>query len=194
MYCLNCGAFVPTHARFCNGCGVPVDTEATRLAARPAGDTRSAARAAKADEHVIFTERPTLLFIRFGYAAAAVAALLLTVLLARVGLPVSFSLLLALFLLLIPAFRHLKRNMLRYTLTDSKLEIAQGFLKHQTRNIPLGSIQDVTVSMSIPQRLLGIGDISIDDASEQGGRTLLHNISDPRRHAEMLLTELRRWR
>jgi len=46
-----------------------------------------------------------------------------------------------------------------------------------SRNIPLTKIQDVTVSASIPQRLLGFGDLLIDNASELGGTTVLHNIS-----------------
>ena len=56
--------------------------------------------------------------------------------------------------------------MVRYTLTDSKVEIDTGLIARTTRNIPLTKIQDVTVSASIPQRLLGFGDLLIDNASE----------------------------
>ena len=86
----------------------------------------------------------------------------------------------------------LKRNMVRYTLTDSKIEIDTGLIARTTRNIPLTKIQDVTVSASIPQRLLGFGDLIIDNASELGGSTVLHNISKPRHYADLLLRELRR--
>jgi uncharacterized membrane protein YdbT with pleckstrin-like domain len=99
---------------------------------------------------------------------------------------------LALTLLLIPAYYHLKRNMVRYTLTDSKIEIDTGLIARTTRNIPLTKIQDVTVSASIPQRLLGFGDLLIDNASEFGGTTVIHNISKPRYYADLLLRELRR--
>jgi uncharacterized membrane protein YdbT with pleckstrin-like domain len=101
---------------------------------------------------------------------------------------------LGLALLLIPAFHHVKRNTVRYTLTDSKIEIDQGLVARTTRNIPLRNIQDVTVSATIPQRILGFGNLIIDNASELGGTTVLRNINDPRHYADLLLRELRRWR
>jgi uncharacterized membrane protein YdbT with pleckstrin-like domain len=134
-----------------------------------------------------------LIFIKLGYALAAISAILLVFLLAAfTPVPSYISVPLALSLLLIPAWYHLKRNMVRYTLTDAKVEIDTGLIARTTRNIPLTKIQDVTVSASIPQRLLGFGDLLIDNASELGGTTVLHNISRPRRYADLLLRELRR--
>ena len=74
---------------------------------------------------------------------------------------------------------------------DSKIEIDYGLIARTTRNIPLAKIQDVTVSASIPQRILGFGDVVVDNASELGGTTILHNIDDPRHYADLLLRELR---
>jgi membrane protein YdbS with pleckstrin-like domain len=147
-------------------------------------------------ERIIFSVRPTFLFIGIGYFLAAVAAVGLSIVLAMfagqyISAPIAVCLTLP--LLLIPAYKHLKRNTIKYTLTDSKIEIDQGFLARKTRNIPLRNIQDVTVSTSIPQRLFGFGDLLIENANEVGGQTLLDNIPEPRRHAELLLRELRRW-
>ena len=145
-------------------------------------------------ERVIFAVRPTLLFIGLGYVVAALGAVGLIVLLATfTAFPAHYSVLVSLPLLLIPAYYHLRRNSVRYTLTDSKIEIDQGFLARRTRNIPLRNIQDVTVSATIPQRILGFGDLIVDNASEIGGSTQMRNIPDPRRHADLLLRELRRW-
>jgi uncharacterized membrane protein YdbT with pleckstrin-like domain len=144
-------------------------------------------------EHTIFTVRPTLLFVKIGYAAAVIGAILLMVLLASLAVPFYVGLPLALALLLIPAYYHLKRNMVRYTVTDSKMEIDTGLIARTTRNIPLSKIQDVTVSASISQRVLGFGDIIVDNASELGGTTILKNINNPRHYADLLLRELRRW-
>lgn len=148
-------------------------------------------------EHVIFTVRPTLLFVKIGYGLAILAAILLTIALQFIPLlrdiPVYITIPIALALLLIPAYYHLKRNMIRYTLTDSKIEIDYGLIARTTRNIPLAKIQDVTVSASIPQRILGFGDVVVDNASEIGGSTILHNINTPRHYADLLLRELRRW-
>ncbi|HEV2904391.1 MAG TPA: PH domain-containing protein, partial [Pyrinomonadaceae bacterium] len=147
-------------------------------------------------ENVVFTVRPTLLFVKIGYVAAIVGAIVLTILLAMISfidIPIYLSLPIALALLLIPAYYHIKRNMIRYTLTDSKVEIDYGLIARTTRNVPLSKIQDVTVSASIPQRILGFGDVVIDNASEFGGSTILHNINNPRHYADLLLRELRRW-
>jgi putative membrane protein len=145
---------------------------------------------------VIFSIRPTFLFIGIGYILAAVAAVGLSILLAMFAgqyISAPIAVLITLPLLLIPAFKHLRRNTIKYTLTDSKIEIDQGLLARKTRNIPLRNIQDVTVSTTIPQRIFGFGDLVIENANEVGGQTLLDNIPDPRRHAELLLRELRRW-
>ncbi len=145
------------------------------------------------DEKVVFTVRPTMLFIKAGYLLAALGGIALIALLAFLKVPLLIAIPLALALLLIPAYKHLKRNTLRYTLTDSKIEIDQGFVSQTTRNIPLRNIQDVTTSSTILQRVLRFGDVVIDNASESGGKTVLKNIPDPRRHADLLLRELRRW-
>lgn len=197
MHCTNCGTYIPAGARFCAGCGAAaVDPEMTRMAAGQAAASRALAHEDPSGdiERQIFTARPTLLFVKVGYAAAALSAILLTILLAYFGVSALVAIAVSLPLLLIPAFYHIKRNTVRYTLTDSKIEIDQGLIARTTRNIPLKTIQDVTVSATIPQRMLGYGNLIIDNASEQGGNVVLRNISDPRHHADLLLRELRRSR
>ncbi|HEY1403838.1 MAG TPA: zinc-ribbon domain-containing protein, partial [Pyrinomonadaceae bacterium] len=96
-------------------------------------------------ERVIFSVRPTFLFIGIGYALAAAAAIGLSILLAMFAgqyVSATTAVFLTLPLLLIPAFKHLKRNTIKYTLTDSKIEIDQGLIARKTRNIPLRNIQD----------------------------------------------------
>ena len=197
MHCSNCGSYIVPGVRFCSGCGSPVnDPEETRIAGAHRESQVPQYENENEDEgleQIIFTVRPTLIFIKMGYALAAVGAIALVFLLALIDVPAYISIPLALALLLIPAYYHLKRNMVRYTLTDSKVEIDTGLIARTTRNIPLTKIQDVTVSASIPQRLLGFGDLLIDNASEFGGTTVLHNISRPRRYADLVLRELRRW-
>lgn len=211
MQCHNCGAQVSNESAFCGRCGQKVqDDEETYLQKpaplqqppkiqqqrqaptflQPAHDRNNSAQEL---ERVIFTARPTLLFIGIGYAVAALCAILTTILLAYSGLSAPISLLVSLLFLIFPAYSHLRRNVVRYTLTDARVEIDRGFLVRTTRNIPLRNIQDVTVSASIFQRLVGLGDIIIDNASEQGGGTILRNIHHPRQYADQLLRELRRW-
>jgi membrane protein YdbS with pleckstrin-like domain len=192
MHCSNCGSYVAPGVRFCSGCGAPAsDPEATRIARTQAG--LPVARESQEVEHTVFSVRPTMIFIKLGYALAILGAISLVFLLALLDVPAYISIPLALALLLIPAYYHLRRNMIRYTVTDAKIEIDTGLVARTTRNIPLSKIQDVTVSASIPQRILGFGDLIIDNASEVGGTVILHNISSPRHYADLLLRELRRW-
>lgn len=192
MHCSNCGSYVAPSVRFCSNCGSPaVDPEMTRIARAQPGMMET--YGSDDLEHVVFTVRPTLLFVRIGYGLAVIGAILLIILLAWLGAPAWVSVLLALALLLLPAYYHLRRNMVRYTVTDSKMQIDTGLIARTTRNIPLSKIQDVTVSATISQRLMGFGDIIVDNASELGGNIVLQNINDPRHYADLLLRELRRW-
>lgn len=195
MRCPDCGAQLGANSRFCNLCGAATrDPEETRIARQSGGPP--ATHDDDDIDGVIFTARPTMLFIKIGYGAAILGAIAITVLLALVSfidIPWYISLPIALSLLLIPAYYHLKRNMVRYTLTESKIEIDYGLIARTTRNILLPKIQDVTVSASIPQRILGFGDIVIDNASEVGGTTILHNINNPRHYADLILRQLRQW-
>ncbi|HJQ31777.1 MAG TPA: PH domain-containing protein [Pyrinomonadaceae bacterium] len=162
----------------------------------PAAVGRAELLAQEDEEKTIFTVRPTLLFVKLGYLLAALGGLLLVALLAWVPwftTPFYVSIPLALALLLLPAYKHLMRNSVQYRLTDAKIEIDRGFVSRTTRNIPLRNIQDVSVTTSIPQRLLRFGNVVIDNASEASGETVLRNIPDPRRHADQILRELRRW-
>ena len=193
MHCSNCGSYIPPGVRFCSNCGSPAgDPEVTRIARVQSG--LPVQQDLNEDlEQVIFTVRPTMIFIKFGYALAVLAAFAVVLLLAWIDVPAMISVPVGLALLLVPAYYHLRRNMVRYTLTDSKLEIDTGLIARTTRNIPLSKIQDVTVSASIPQRMLGFGDLIVDNASEVGGTIVLHNISNPAHYADLLLRQLRRW-
>jgi uncharacterized membrane protein YdbT with pleckstrin-like domain len=196
MRCATCGAVLNPNSRFCDQCGASAtDVEETRIA-RPQQSSAPARFDEDDDiEHVVFTVRPTMLFIKIGYVAAVLGAILMIILLNLIkfiDIPLFISVPVALALLLIPAYYHLKRNMVRYTLTESRIEIDYGLIARTTRNIPLSKVQDVTVSASIPQRILGFGDVVVDNASEVGGSTVLHNINNPRRHADLILRQLRR--
>ena len=192
MTCSSCGAYLTPSVRFCSNCGAPAaDPEATRIAR-----LQSSAIEVGGDqdlEHTVFTVRPTMLFVKVGYGLAVLTGIALVVLLTMLGVSASISIPLALALLLIPAYYHIRRNMVRYTVTDSKLQIDTGLIARTTKNIPLSKVQDVTVSATIPQRIMGFGDIIIDNASELGGSIVMHNISKPRHYADLLLRELRRW-
>lgn len=173
---------------------VPEQVEAQPLTARAEGRVEPAAEA-DGNEQEIFSISPTLLFVKAGYVLAALAAILLVAMVsAFLGGVVSTSVavLLGLALFLVPAYHHIKQRIIRYTLTETKLEVDTGLVSRQTRNVPLRRIQDVTVTTSIPQRLLGFGNIVVDNASEEGGKLTLGNVDSPRKYADMLLRQMSR--
>ena len=191
MFCNKCGAKNSDEAIFCQKCAFRLrdDEEETRIARPPKTENH--------DENQIFSIRPTLLFIKIGYAAAVAGAFLLVAVLTQIGrligkdIPWWFSVSAGLLLLTIPAFYHLKRNFVRYILTDSKVEIDEGFISQKTRNVPLRTIQDVSVASTVPQRLLGFGNLIIENASDTEGRITLKNINKPKRYADILLKQMR---
>jgi len=195
MFCNKCGAQNADDAVFCQKCGSrfqQVDEEITVVAG-------GADRPDEDEEEVIFSIRPTLLFVKSGYVLAVLGGLLLAVLLGLLGALFAYPwvsggavVLLGLSLLLIPGYYHVRQKMVRYTLTDSKVEIDEGLVNKTTRNVPLRIIQDVTVSANVIQRVLGVGNIEIENANENDANILLRNINSPREYADRLMKQMRR--
>lgn len=187
MFCTKCGTENSEDSAFCKKCGASL------------GDGRDLAVKGGSGGEVcsspaFFSIGPTLKFAFAGYFAAILGAFLLVALFAILlpGIPVWIGVLLGMALLLIPAFYHIRQRLVRYTLTDSTIEIDRGLISRTTQNVPLRRIQDVTVSATIPQRLLGLGDIVIDNASEEGGKIVLKNIDSAKKYATALLEQMQR--
>lgn len=204
MFCIKCGEDNKDTAVYCRNCGEPTGVEVeTQVAARSVPedlppDQRSIDAAAYQqgeDEAQIFSITPTLMFVKFGYVLTAIAALFLVAIasaFAYLIVPIWLAVILGLLIFVIPAFYHIKRKLIRYTLTETKLEIDEGFISRSTRNVPLRRIQDVTVAANATQRLLGIGDLMIDNASDEGGKVVLKDINSPKEYADTLLRQMRR--
>lgn len=200
MFCIKCGAKNSDEAIYCQKCGTLLEAEEqTRIARPPSSKIENRVvinDSEDEEEKPIFTITPTLMFVKIGYGLAILGALLLVALTAMlyniIPIPTWLSILAGIALLLIPAFYHLKHKLVRYTLTDSKIEIDEGFVSKTTRNVPLRTIQDVTVSATVPQRLLGFGNLIIENAGETESRIVLKNINSPKKYADVLLKQMRR--
>jgi uncharacterized membrane protein YdbT with pleckstrin-like domain len=192
MFCIKCGKENSDDAAFCQKCGHAFEAEEeTRVATRAGGElVRDASDAPR-----IFSVTPTLKFVYVGYALAVLGAFLLVGLVSiffATAVSVVAGVILGMALLLIPLFFHIRKKLVRYTLTDTTIEIDRGLISRTTQNIPLRRIQDVTVSASAMQRLLGFGDVIIDNASEDGGKVVLDDIDSPKKYAELMLHQMRR--
>lgn len=195
MFCTKCGANNSDEAVYCQKCGTMLEAEEETRIARPAKNDAAKIIDAEETEREIFSITPTLMFVKIGYGLAILGALLLVALTAVVynivAIPTWIAVLFGLALLLIPAFYHLKQKLVRFTLTDSKIEIDSGLISRTTRNIPLRTVQDVTVSATFPQRMLGFGDLIIENAGESDGQIVLKNINSPKKYADVLLKQIR---
>src|SRR5215472_15757982 len=99
MHCSDCGSYVAPGVRFCSQCGSPaLDPEATRIA-RPQSGLPAEIDNGEV-ERTVFSVRPTLIFVKLGYAAAVLAAIALIALLAYLTVPAVISVPVALALLL----------------------------------------------------------------------------------------------
>ena len=195
MYCSKCGKENADDAAFCQKCGRAFEPEEeTRVATR---ETRPMPTGSNPpDQHALFSISPTLKFVYVGYALALVGSFIVA---AIVGSLMSLTppgtvvigILIMIVAMLVPAAYHLRKKLVRYTLTDTTIEIDRGLISRTTQNIPLRRIQDVTVSASMTQRLLGFGDVIIDNASEDGGKVVLDDIDSPRKYAELMLRQIK---
>jgi uncharacterized membrane protein YdbT with pleckstrin-like domain len=189
MFCTKCGTENSDSAAFCRRCGTALDAEEeTRIAARSGGSEISTS------DKVLFSVSPTVKFVMAGYGLAVIAAFLLVALLSAVLPAVStlVAIVLGLLILLVPAYFHLRQKLVRYSLTETTIEIDRGLISRTTQNVPLRRIQDVTVTSTLFQRVLGFGDIVVDNASESGGKVILDNIDSPRKYANLLLEQMRK--
>jgi membrane protein YdbS with pleckstrin-like domain len=209
MFCNQCGAQLIEESRFCNKCGATIPAAAFVQPPQQPSAHQQGARLHEAasslnsiaDEQTIFTIRPTMIFVLVWYVIstivvigiAALMGILNNSLLKGMNGWVIFFILLAagIAVFSIPIYKHILRRREVYTLTNHKLDMRYGIIAKTVRHIPLTKIQDVTVKASVWQRLLNLGDIEIDSASETG-KIILDEIHNPEYYANVILSELRR--
>src|SRR2546423_8479024 len=151
MFCDKCGAENKDTAVFCRKCGGQIGQataseaeQETRVAVRrssePDDTIRWAGPAARREEKdgsveaEIFSISPTLMFVKAGYVAAALGAVLLVaVTSAFTSISALWAVVMGLMLFLVPAYYHIRQKLIRYTLTESKLEVDAGFVSRTTR-------------------------------------------------------------
>jgi membrane protein YdbS with pleckstrin-like domain len=183
MFCKKCGRENDEDAAFCQKCGNAFAQSVEPGIGRP-----------QAIIAPIFSITPTTKFVMAGYGAAVLTALVVLVIASFLFPVVSYLFLIpaVLLLLLIPAYFHIKQKLIRYTLTENSIEIDRGLISRTTQNIPLRRVQDVTVTTTFVQRVLGYGDITMDNASEDGGKIVLDNVDSPAQRAELILEQMRK--
>jgi membrane protein YdbS with pleckstrin-like domain len=144
------------------------------------------------EDEIIFQITPSFWDVGARYAVALALSLVVTMITVFVAGPIWLILTFTAILLAKPVYYHIQHNHTVYTLTAAKIEIEGGVFSRTAQNIPLHHVQDVTVSETFKERLIGIGDILIDSAALDH-RIPMNNVNNPRKYAELILNQAQQW-
>lgn len=137
--------------------------------------------------------RPTLKWVRFSYTTWFLIAFVLVLvwnnyLKDKPLWPVALALLLL--WILWPLRLQIRRRFTKLVIEGDKLRFETGVLSKTSRSLQLAKIQDVTVRQSLGQRILGIGDLSIETAGETG-RLTMFQLDNPQAVADQIMDQVR---
>jgi len=82
--------------------------------------------------------------------------------------------------------RHMRRRMVKLTILDDRLRYEAGFLSKTTRTMELTKVQDVRVDQTMGQRMLNIGNLSLETAGESS-RIVMPSVDRPHEAADRIL-------
>ena len=88
--------------------------------------------------------------------------------------------------IIILAIRHTRRLLIKLTILEDRLRYEAGLLSKSTRTMELTKIQDVRVDQTLGQRMLDIGDLSLETAGESS-RIVMRSIDNPHAAADRIL-------
>ena len=89
-------------------------------------------------------------------------------------------------ILLWPASRWLRRRFTKAVVAGDRLRYEVGATSKSTRNIQLSKVQDIRVDQGLFQRMLNIGNISIETSGETS-RLTIPNVDRPQQVVDQLL-------
>ena len=89
-------------------------------------------------------------------------------------------------LLLWPLKRHIQSRFTRLILSGDRLCYENGVMARSKRLIQITKVQDVRVDQTLTQRMLGMGNLSLETAGETS-RLVMRNVDSPDRVAEDIL-------
>ena len=82
--------------------------------------------------------------------------------------------------------RHIQRKLVKLTILDDRLRYEAGFLSKTTRTMELAKVQDVRVDQTVGQRMLNIGNLSLETAGESS-RIVMPSVDRPHEAADRIL-------
>jgi uncharacterized membrane protein YdbT with pleckstrin-like domain len=91
------------------------------------------------------------------------------------------------------SLKHVRLNARRLTLAQGVLRYEDGLVSKTQRNIILDKIRDVRMEQTLGQRLVGVGNLTVEAIGESGNISL-ENVDRPRQVADALLEAMRQAR
>jgi uncharacterized membrane protein YdbT with pleckstrin-like domain len=131
--------------------------------------------------------RPTLKMVRFLHWVAFLVALAILIYIQNSSTSQDWWWLVFPALIFVYAtFLQIRRRFTVMTILGDKLRYESGVLSKTTRNIVVTKVQDVRVEQTLSQRMLHVGDLSIETAGETSRLTIL-GIDHPQEVADQIL-------
>jgi uncharacterized membrane protein YdbT with pleckstrin-like domain len=136
--------------------------------------------------------RPTMKFIRLGYAVVLLVIVVGAILFFTMIPPDNewrdkpWIMAVPAVLLIWPIRRHIAQRFTKATIAGDKLRYEVGALGKTTRNISLPKVQDARVDQAVIQRMFGVGNLAIETAGE-ASRLMIRNVDRPQQVAEEIL-------
>ena len=132
--------------------------------------------------------RASTKFIKLGYVLCIMLALAIVVYLKAVPTDARlwWALIVPAGLEFVVVTRHIERRLMKLEIFGDRLRFESGFLSKTTRTMELAKVQDVRVDQTLGQRMLNIGDLSLETAGE-ASRIVMPSIDSPHQAADKIL-------
>lgn len=134
--------------------------------------------------------RQSLKVIKLGYslclAAEVAIAFFWIIVQPQVPVPVWVPMLIPVILAMFVAIRHFRRRMTHITITADQLRYESGLFSKTMHAVELMKVQDVRVDQTLGQRIINVGDLSIETAGGSS-RIEIDSIDNPRDAADHVL-------
>jgi len=134
--------------------------------------------------------RPSIKLLQVAYALILILALAIATYWKKADPPptveIWWPLALPGVLLLWVIVRHLERRTTKLSIAGDRLRYESGIFSKTSRTMEIHKVQDVRVDQTMGQRMMSVGNLSIETAGD-ASRITMENIDAPQRAAEKIL-------
>jgi uncharacterized membrane protein YdbT with pleckstrin-like domain len=133
--------------------------------------------------------QPSIKIVKLGYILCLLLAVGIAVYLAAINNQdprMWATLILPAVLAVFVVIRHIRRRLTKLTILPDVIRYESGLFSKTTRTEQLAKIQDIRVDQTISQRMIGVGDLSMETAGGSS-RIMIRSIDRPQAAADYIL-------